>query len=149
MVAYKERAPNVYRAKFVKLDTDYKLIDRESGEEVTRWRWVFEDLTSNDFGDLDTITSPGFRARSNGLKLFTGMLGRAPTEADDTDQHIGKVFNVVYGPNQNGRNTVTGVVRIATDDNFVPAETPQSPTAQPAAPTVVPNPVAAPMAELP
>lgn len=135
MVAYKERAPGVYRAKFVKLDTEYHLTDRDSGEDVVRWRWVFQEIAdSTTVGELDTITSPGFRARSNGLKLLTGMLGRAPTEADDTDHLLGQTFDVVYGPNQNGRNTVTGVVRIATPDNFVPAETPPvpSPAASPA-----------------
>ena len=124
MVAYKERAAAVYRSTFTKLDTAFKLTDRETQEEVTRWRWVFQDLAdATTVGEMDTITSPGFRARSNGLKLFTGMLGRAPTEADDTDQHLGKVFDVVWGPNQNGRMTVVNVIRVATADNFVPAET--------------------------
>lgn len=150
MVAYKERAPGVYRAKFVKLDTAYKLTDRETGEEVTRWRWVFQEVSDpTTVGELDTVSSPGFRARSNGLKLFTGMLGRAPTEADDTDHMLGQVFDVVYGPNQNGRNTVTNVIRIATPDNFVPAETPGSPTAQPEAPTAAAAAPVAPGAELP
>jgi len=124
MVAYKERAPGIYRSRFVKLDTDYKITDRETSEELTRWRWVFQEIEdSTTVGELDTISSPGFKSRSNGLKLFTGMLGRAPTEADDTDQHLGKVFDVVWGPNQNGRMTVVNVIRVATADNFVPAET--------------------------
>lgn len=125
MVAYKERAAGIYRAAFVKLDTAFKLTDRETQEEVMRWRWVFQEVADQTtVGEMDTVTSAGFKARSNGLKLFTGMLGRPPTEADDTDQHLGKVFDVVWGPNQNGRMTITGVVRIATTDNFVPAETP-------------------------
>ena len=124
MVAYKERAPGIYRARFVKLDTDYKITDRETSEELTRWRWVFQEIEdSTTVGELDTISSPGFKSRSNGLKLFTGMLGRAPRETDDTDAQVGQVFDVVFGPNQNGRNTVTGVVRVATGENFVPAET--------------------------
>jgi len=109
MPTYTERAPGVYRAKFVKLDTDYKLTDKETGEELTRWRWVWQEVSDpTTVGELDTITSTSFRARTNGLKLFTGMLGRAPRDGDDTDSLIGQEFDVVYGPNQNGRYTVTG-----------------------------------------
>lgn len=112
MPEYKERAPGVYRATFVALDEDYPIVVRETGEETTRWRWVFQDKSdSTTVGELDTITTPGFRARSNALKLFTGMLGRPPKEGDNTDQLIGQDFDVVYGPNQNGRNTVVGATR--------------------------------------
>jgi len=109
MPKYTERAPGVYHATFVKLDTDYKLTDKETGEELTRWRWVWQEVSDpTTVGELDTITSTSFKARTNGLKLFTGMLGRAPKDGDDTDSLIGQEFNVVYGPNQNGRYTVTG-----------------------------------------
>ncbi len=109
MPTYIERAPGVYRATFVKLDTDYKLTDKETREELTRWRWVWQEVSDpTTVGELDTITSTSFRAKTNGLKLFTGMLGRAPKDGDNTDDLIGQEFDVVYGPNQNGRNTVTG-----------------------------------------
>jgi hypothetical protein len=111
MVKYAERAPGVYRAKFVALDTAYKITTRE-GDEMTMWRWVFQETADpTTVGELDTLTSPHFKARSNGLKLFTGMLGRAPTEQDDTDSLIGQEFDVVFGPNQAGRNTVTGATK--------------------------------------
>ena len=91
MVKYAERAPGVYRATFVELDAAYKITDRESGEEVTMWRWVFQETQDpTTVGEIDTLTSPHFRARSNGLKLFTGMLGRAPTDQDDTDTLSGR-----------------------------------------------------------
>ena len=102
MVKYAERAPGVYRAKFVALDTAYKITTRE-GDEMTMWRWLFQETADpTTVGELDTLTSPHFKARSNGLKLFTGMLGRAPTEQDDTDALIGQEFDVVFGPNQAG-----------------------------------------------
>ena len=62
-------------------------------------------------GVIDTITSPSLKARTNGYKFFAGMLGRPPTENDDTDDLIGQVFDVVYGPNQNGRLTIVGVMK--------------------------------------
>lgn len=122
MVKYNERGAGVYLCTFTKLDTDFKITDQETGQEVTRWRWVFTEQATGE--ELDTITSPGFKARSNGMKFFTGMLGRPPTENDDTDDQIGQPFNVVYGPNQNGRLTITGVIRVATTDNFIPAANP-------------------------
>jgi hypothetical protein len=125
MVKYAERAPGVYRAKFVKLDPAFELTDRETGETVVRWRWVFQSVTdSTTIGEMDTVTSPGFKARSNGLKFFTGMLGRPPTETDDTDDYLGQEFDVVWGPNQNGRNTITNVLRVIDG----PAEAPRGET---------------------
>ena len=112
MVAYKERAPGTYVARFVKLDTAYEITDKDTQETVLRWRWVFQEVDDpTTVGELDTITSPSFKARTNGLKLFTGMLGRPPTDADDTDDLIGQVFDVIYGPNQNGRYTVVGAMK--------------------------------------
>ena len=112
MPEYRERAPGTYRANFVKLDEHYKIMDRESGEEVERWRWLFQEVDDQTtVGELDTLTTPGFKSRSNGLKFFTGMLGRAPREGDNTDSLIGQTFDVSYGPNQNGRYTIVGVTR--------------------------------------
>jgi hypothetical protein len=112
MVKYAERAPGVYPATFVALDTEYPITDRTTGEEKVMWRWVFQELADKTtVGEMDTLTTPGFRARSNGLKLFTGMLGRPPTPEDDTDTLIGQAFDVTWGPNQNGRNTITGALQ--------------------------------------
>ena len=112
MPEYKERAPGNYPAKFVQLDEAYPIVDKTTGEESIRWRWVFQEVADpTTVGEMDTISTPGFRARSNSLKLFTGMLGRAPREGDNTDTLIGQVFDVQYGPNQNGRNTVVGATR--------------------------------------
>ena len=112
MPEYKERAPGTYRARFVKLDEHYMINDRDSGEEVERWRWLFQEVDDpTTMGQLDTLTSVGFKSRSNGLKFFTGMLGRAPREGDNTDTLIGQEFDVNYGPNQNGRYTIVGVTK--------------------------------------
>jgi hypothetical protein len=122
MVKYAERAIGTYPATFVKLDTDYVITDKKSGEDVTMWRWVFQEVADpTTIGEMDTLTTPGFRARSNGLKLFTGMLGRPPTDTDDTDNLIGQVFDVQWGPNMNGRNTVVGALKQGTAAPTLPA----------------------------
>ena len=112
MAKYTERAAGVYPAKFVKLDENYEITDRETKEQVIRWRWVFQDVNDpTTAGELDTLSSPGFRPRSNGLKFLTGMLGGPPPADFDTDTLLGQVFDVTYGPNQNGTLTVTSVTR--------------------------------------
>lgn len=110
-----ERTPGVYRARFVELDPDYRIIDKDSGEEVVRWRWVFQETADpTTVGEMDTITSTSFKPRTNGRRFLTGMLGREPVEGDDTDSLIGQEFDVTYGPNQAGRNTVVGVSKIVS-----------------------------------
>lgn len=116
MVAFTERQAGTYRAKFVKLDDNYQITDRQTKETVTRWRWVFQDVAdSTTVGEIDTLTSPGFKRGSNALKFFSGMLGRPPTNEDDTDALIGQEFDVVYGPNQAGNLAITGVLRVGAN----------------------------------
>ena len=131
MVAYKERAPGVYRAVF-KGVTDRTITNRETGEESAMWLWRWQE-TGDDTtaGELDTLTSPHFKSRSNGLRLLTGMLGRAPTEADNTEDLEGQEFDVVYGPNQNGRYTVTGATRPQSNPTSVVAGLPAVDTTPP------------------
>lgn len=114
MARYEEREAGTYRCVFVKLDEDFRITDKQSGQEVLRWRWVFQekgnDLTT---GEIDTLTSPGFAKGSNGLRFLTGMLGRPPTKEDDTDNLIGQEFDVQYGPNRAGTLAITGVLKVA------------------------------------
>ena len=112
--ATQERQPGTYRAIF-KGVTPITITVRATGEEMDMWRWVWQEKgDETTVGEIDTLTSPHTRQRSNGLKLFTGILGRQPTEADDTDAHIGEEHDVVWGPNQGGRFTVTGVSRVGS-----------------------------------
>lgn len=112
MVKFGGREPGTYRATFVKLDTDFEMTDRETQETVTRWRWVFQDKNDpTTVGEMDTITSPSLNPRTNGLKFFTGMLGRPPTKEDDTDYLLGQEFDVTWGPNQAQRLTIVNVAR--------------------------------------
>ena len=124
MVKFTEREAGVYRCRFEGIDLNYVITDRESGQDVTRWRWQFTETKPKDPGigpDIDTITSPSLGARTNGLKFFTGMLGRPPTKQNDTDDLIGQVFDVTYAPNQAGRLTITNVTRVGLDDQPKPA----------------------------
>lgn len=121
MVKYGGREAGIYRARFVSLDTGFVITDRDTGEEVTRWRWLFQETKDpTTVGEIDTITSAYMGPRTNGLKFFTGMLGRPPTKDDDTDDLIGQLFDVTYGANQNGRLTIIGVTRVGLDDQPKP-----------------------------
>lgn len=135
MVKFGGREAGIYRATFTKLDTAFPVTDRETGEELLRWRWVFQETKDpTTVGELDTITSPNMGPRTNALKFFTGMLGRPPTKTDDTDDLLGQVFDVTWGPNQNGKLTIIGVTRVGLDDQ---------PVARPDVPqTALPNMVA-------
>lgn len=114
MARFTEREAGTYRCRFVKLDEGYTITDRETKEEVVRWRWIFQEV-GNDLttGQIDTLTSPGFAKGSNGLRFLTGMLGRPPTKEDDTDNLIGQEFDVQYGPNRAGTLAIIGVLRVA------------------------------------
>lgn len=113
MPEFNERTPGTYRSKFVALDERYPITPRETGVEEIRWRWVFQHNDPRDADPvIDAIASPGFKARSNNLKFLTGMLGRPPVVGDNTDSLLGQDFDVQYGPNMNGRNTIVGVLRV-------------------------------------
>jgi hypothetical protein len=108
-----ERNIGTYRAKFVALDEQYPITPKATGVEEIRWRWVFQATDPKDPDPvIDAIASPGFKQRSNNLKFLTGMLGRVPQRGDNTESLLGQEFDVDYGPNLNGRNTIVNVRRI-------------------------------------
>lgn len=122
MVKFTEREAGTYRCRFVALDTEYKITDRATGQEVTRWRWVFQDVGDDTtIGQIDTLSSPGFGKGTNGMRFFTGMLGRPPTKEDDTDALLGQEFDVQYGPNRAGTLAITGILKVAASPNPVAA----------------------------
>jgi len=108
-----ERHPGTYRATFMQLDEEYPITPRTTNVTEIRWRWVFQNTDPKDPDPvIDAIASPGFKQRSNNLKFLTGMLGRAPRVGDKTEDLLGQDFDVVYGPNLNGRNTIVNVMRV-------------------------------------
>ena len=129
---YRERESGIYRSKFVRVE-ETEFTDKATGEVVKRWRWVFQELSDpTTVGEMDTLTSRNFKPRSNGLKLFMGILGRPPVQGDDPAKHYGTIVDVVYGPNQNGRLTVTDCKRV--NDAFL---SPAPVSVAPAAPQVM------------
>jgi hypothetical protein len=114
MASFNERGAGTYRCTFVKLDEDFTITDKQTQQDVTRWRWVFQEVAdSTTAGEIDTLTSPGFKKGSNGLRFLMGMLGRAPQVGDTTDALIGQEFDVQYGPNRAGTLAIVGVTRPA------------------------------------
>lgn len=109
--ATQERQPGTYRGIF-KGVKPITITVRATGEEMDMWRWLWQEPGDDTtVGEIDCLTAPHTRQRSNGLRLFTGILGRSPTEADDTEDHIGEEHLITWGPNQNGRYTVVAVSR--------------------------------------
>jgi hypothetical protein len=102
----REREKGVYVCSFVAVEP-FSYTDKATGAIEHRWRWVFVD--DKDI-ELDTITSTSFRPRTNGLKLFTGILGREPREGDKPSASYGKLVQCVWGENQGGKLTITDIL---------------------------------------
>ena len=111
MPIYRERAAGIYRSKFLGTD-ERDMTNPESGVEERRWIWKFQELADpTSAGQIDKITGTSMKsANSNAYKIATGLLGRKPGPGDDTDSCIGRIYDVVYGPNQAGNLTITSVV---------------------------------------
>lgn len=108
-----ERKVDTYRSRFMGIDENYPITPRQTGVEEIRWRWIFQNTDPKDPDPvIDAIASPGFKQRSNNLKFLIGMLGRAPRVGDRTEDMIGQEFDVDYGPNLNGRNTIVNVRKV-------------------------------------
>ncbi len=108
-----ERNVGTYRAKFMALEEEYPITPKATGVTELRWRWVFQATDPKDPDPvIDAIASPGFKQRSNNLKFLTGMLGRVPVKGDNTEALLGQEFDVDYGPNLNGRNTIVNVRKV-------------------------------------
>lgn len=122
-ISYSEPEAGIYPAAFTACEP-FQYEDKTTGEIELRWRWVFY---LDDETEMDTLTSRSFRPGTNALKLFTGILGRAPVQGDKPSDSYGKRVQVVYGPNKGGKLTVTDVHQ---DKAPRPAAVP-APTAQP------------------
>jgi len=104
-IVFDEPEAGIYPATFEGVEP-FSYEDKQTGETELRWRWVFVGIDGTDF---DTLTSRSFRPGTNGLKLFTGILGRAPRNGDKVSDHVGAFVQLVYGPNKGGKLTVTDV----------------------------------------
>lgn len=102
-VVYSEPEAGVYPGTFIACEP-FQYDDKTTGEVELRWRWGFY---SDDDIEFDTLTSRSFRPGTNGLKLFTGILGRPPVPGDKPSDSYGKHGSIVYSPNKGGKLTVT------------------------------------------
>jgi hypothetical protein len=102
-ITYAEPEAGVYPGTFTACEP-FQYDDKTTGETELRWRWVF---WSDEDVEFDTLTSRSFRPGTNALKLFTGILGRAPVSGDKPSDSYGKHGSIVYSPNKGGKLTVT------------------------------------------
>ena len=122
MPIYRERAQGIYRAAYLGCE-DKSFTDKESGEEVTKWLWRFQEVADPlTTGEISLFTNRSMRSpNSNAYKMATGILGHKPQPGEDTEDHRGELYDVVYGPNQAGNLAITSVVRVAAQE---PAQVP-------------------------
>ena len=113
MPIYKERAAGIYRSKYLGCQ-DKTLVDKETGEEVNKWLWRFQELADPlTTGEIALFTNTSMRSpNSNAYKIATGLLGHKPQPGEDTESHVGEIYDVVYGPNQAGNLAITSVVKV-------------------------------------
>ena len=122
MPIYKERAAGIYRATYLGCE-DKSFTDKETGEEVTKWLWRFQETADPlSTGELALFTNRSMRSpNSNAYKMATGILGHKPQPGDDTEAMVGQTYDVVYGPNQAGNLAITSVVKVNAEPVPVPA----------------------------
>ena len=138
MPIYTERSAGTYRATYLGC-IDKTLTDKDTNEEVIRWLWRFQEVADPaTTGELSKFTGTSMQsANSNAHRMAAGIIGRKPQPGDDTETHVGEVYDVMYGPNQVGNLTIIGVVKVkdgAKVASVVPE--PAGTTETPAAPEV-------------
>jgi hypothetical protein len=131
MVSFRTRVAGIYRARYDGTSVR-ELDDQDTGEKVSRWLWIFSEVSTGDEISKWTGTDPR-SPNSNAHRMLAGVMGRKPQDGDDTDTMTGRLYDVVYGPNQAGNLTITSVVLV--QDAAQPA---QDAPQQPATPAVAP-----------
>jgi hypothetical protein len=111
--AYQERKAGIYRSTFTGTH-DRSFTNPETNEEEARWLWTFQEKADpTTAGVIDALTGTSLRsANSNAYKIASGIVGRKLEPGDDTDDYVGREYDVVWGPNKNGRLTITAVVPV-------------------------------------
>lgn len=127
---YRERTQGIYRCRYIGW-REVQFPDKETGEQITRWSWSFQEVADpSTAGVIEQLTGTSLRSpNSNAYKIASGIIGRKLQADDDTEDHIGALCDVVYGPNQAGNLAITQVIRV--QDAASPSET--AATAAPAA----------------
>lgn len=130
MPTYRERTAAIYRCTFLGT-TEKDMQNTETGLDEPRWIWRFQEIADpTSAGQIDKITGTSLKSpNSNAYKMASGIMGRKLEANDDTDTMIGRVYDVVYGPNQAGNLTITQVMSVgpAASSAVVPAQSPVRP----------------------
>ena len=111
MPKFNERTPGIYRSTYLGCE-ERNFTNPDTNEEEPRWIWRFQEVADpTTAGVIDKITGTSLRSSvSNAHKMASGIVGRKLQAGDDTEAYIGRQYDVVYGPNQNGTLTITSVV---------------------------------------
>lgn len=111
MPKYTERTQGIYRCTFLGTE-ERDMPNPETNTDEPRWIWKFQEVADpTSAGQIDKITGTSLRSpNSNAYRIASGLMGRKLQPDDDTDAQIGKLYDVVYGPNQAGNLTITSVV---------------------------------------
>lgn len=121
MPTYSARTAGIYRNFIYMGCVEKTLTDQETGEEQVRYLWRFQDpADSTTAGEIAKFTGTSLQSpNSNAHKMAAGIVGRKLQPGDDTETFVGSLYDVVYGPNQAGNLTITGVVRVQEQANPV------------------------------
>ncbi len=113
MPTYNARTAGIYRARFLGTK-EHSFENEETHELEPRWMWRFQEVSDpTTVGEISKWTGTNMKsANANAHKIASGIVGRKLQPGDDTDQYIGGLYDVVYGPNQGGTLTITSVVRV-------------------------------------
>jgi hypothetical protein len=136
MPTFKAREAGIYRATYQGC-RDLTYTDKQTGEDETRWVWKFQEVNDPlSTGEIEKLTGTSMQSQnSNAYIMAAGIVGRKLQPGDDTEAHIGELYDVVYGPNRMGTLTITSVVKVA-GATTAPAPVPEVPL------TALPNQVA-------
>lgn len=110
---YHEREAGVYDAVFTNIRTVQDIPDFQTGELGPRWVWTFQDVeddTTAGVIDAMTATHIGKTTRALSRRIMVGLLGRQPANGDNPTTLYGALVKVVYGPNSNGKLSITDVL---------------------------------------
>lgn len=113
MPVYQARTIGTYRARYLGC-SERTLEDQDTGDEVVRWLWRFQEvLDPTSVGEIAKWTGTNPKStQSNAYKMMFGVLGHAPQPGDDTEAHVGELYDVTYGPNSKGTLTITAVTPV-------------------------------------
>lgn len=114
MPVFSARTAGIYRARYIGC-VEKPFTNKDTGEDEPRFVWKFQETAdTTTAGQIDKITGTSMVSpNSNAYKMAAGIVGRPLQPGDDTEAYVGRLYDVVYGPNQAGNLTITAVMPVA------------------------------------